>query len=397
MGIRFAKSIKIGNYLRINFNKNGISATVGKKGASVNIGKKGAYLNLSPAAVGIGGTGLSYRQKIAGGLGSKKKKSSSKTTAKKKKTYISAAEARESALKKKETIEEIEKLPVEQEEVFEEEKIDVVEQYGNDLEAITNIHKYTAPVMTKKEYREHVDSLESAAMRELCEYGIEGDEDTIENMVSSFMNNLELAYDVRVNYELEDNVLYADLDLPEIEDLEREYPSYTSNGKLVYKKKTNAALREEYARLVMSLGVFLTANYFNISSFIDEVVMSGFTSVRDKNGDLVDQYLYSVKYLRDVFEGLDLAKVDDLYAFILQFENRINMSSAYNFKAVRPYDMESVVKANEMVEDAIEAMKQLGYKSSELSGIRERLSEYRYETSGEYLKEGLRLLKEENS
>ena len=61
MGIRFAKSIKIGNYLRINFNKNGISATVGKKGASVNIGGKGAYLNLSPSAVGISGTGLSYR------------------------------------------------------------------------------------------------------------------------------------------------------------------------------------------------------------------------------------------------------------------------------------------------------------------------------------------------
>lgn len=76
MGIRFAKSIKIGNYLRINFTKNGLSATIGKKGASVNIGTKGAYLNLSPAAVGVNGTGLSYRQKILSLGASKKKKKS---------------------------------------------------------------------------------------------------------------------------------------------------------------------------------------------------------------------------------------------------------------------------------------------------------------------------------
>ena len=392
MGIRFAKSIKIGNYLRINFNKSGISATVGKKGASVNIGSKGAYLNLSPAAVGINGTGLSYRQKIAGGLGSKKKKSSSKSSGKKK-TYISASEAKSSSLKKKEEIEETPLL--EEENIMEEERIDVVEEYKNNHEAITNLHKYSSPVMNKKEYRDYVDGLESAAMKELCEYAIEGDEDTIENMVSSFMNNLELAYDVRVNYELEDHILYADLDLPEIEDLDRDYPAYTSKGKLVYKKKTNASLKEEYARLVMSLGVFLSAAYFNISSYIDEVVMSGFTSVRDKNGDLIDQYLYSVKYLREVFENSDLSKVDDLYNFILQFENRINMSTAYAFKAIKPYEMESLIAANELLDDAMQAMKQLGYKSSELTKIREKLSDYRYETSGEYLKEGLRLLKEE--
>ena len=390
MGIRFSKSIKIGNYLRINFNKNGISATVGKKGASVNIGSKGAYLNLSPAAVGVNGTGLSYRQKIVSGFGSKKKKTTSKKSSKKK-TYVSASETKASSLKKNEVVEEV------KENEALEQQADVVEEYNNNLEAITNIHKYTAPVMSKKQYREYVDGLESAAMKELCEFAIQGDEDTIENMVSSFMNNLELAYDVRVNYELEDNVRYADLDLPEIEDLEREYPVYNGAGILVYRRKTTAALKEEYARLVMSLGVFLTANFFNVSSYIDEVVMSGFTTIRNKSGDLVDQYLYSVKYLREVFEKTDFSEVDDLYEFILQFENRINMSSAYAFKAIKPYDMESVVKANELVDDAIEALKQLGYKSSQLTGIRERLCEYRYETSGEYLKEGLRLLKEENS
>lgn len=393
MGIRFAKSIKIGNFLRINFTKNGISATVGKRGASVNVGSKGAYLNLSPAAVGVNGTGLSYRQKIFS-LGSKKKKKETKKTEKKKKTYIAASEAaRQSSLKKKETYEE--KLPSvieNEEEVIE--TIDPVEEYENNLEAIVNLHRYASPVMNEEEFKDYVDSLDSAAKKELLSYAIDGDEDIIENMVSSFMNNLELAYDVRVNYELEGDTLYVDLDLPEIEEFSRDYPAY-NNGKIVTKKKTAAQMREEYARLVLSLGIFLSSGYFNVSPYIKTVVMSAFTTVRDRNGDLIDQYLYSVKYTRDIYENSELSEVEDPYQFLLQFENRINMSTAYNFKAVKPYEMESSLKTSELIDDALAALRELGYKASELNAIRDRLAEYRYENSSDYLKEGLRLLKED--
>ncbi len=396
MGIRFAKSIKIGNYLRLNFTKNGISATVGKRGASVNIGTKGTYLNLSPSAVGLTGTGLSYRQKIAGGIFGNNKKNKKKKTASsakktvREKTYISAEEAE--ALKKKAAEAKKAEAVKEPEEI--EEKTDIVKEYELNHEAIVNLHKYTAPVMTKKEYEKYVEGLDSEAMKELCEYAMEGDEDTIENMVSSFMNNLELAYDVRVNYELEDHVLYADLDLPEIEDLTREYPSW-NNGRITYKRKTAAELKEEYARLVLSLGVFLSANYFNVSSYIDKVVLSAFTTLRDKKGDLVDQYLYSVKYLRDVFEKTDLSEVDDLYQFLLKFENRINLSAANAFKPIEPYETEAVLKANELVDDALKALRELGYKASDLTNVAQKLSECHFETAGEYLKEGLRLLQEE--
>ena len=394
MGIRFAKSIKIGNYLRINFTKNGLSATIGKKGASVNVGTKGAYLNLSPAAVGINGTGLSYRQKILS-LGSSKKKKKTAASASKKKTYVSASEANKtSSLKKKEEVKEETKLLETVAEETTEDVIDPVEEYENNHEAIVNLHKYAAPVMDKKEFEEYAASLESEAKKELFRYALEGDEDIIENMVSSFMSSLELAYDVRANYELENDILYVDLDLPEIEELSREYPAY-NNGKLVTKRKTSAQMKEEYGRLVLSLGIFLADSYFNISPYIRQVVMSGFTSVRDKNGDLIDQYLYSVKYDRDVFEKTDLSKVDDPYKFLLQFENRINMSESYNFKAVKPYEMESALQTNELIDDAIAALKELGYKASELTSVRERLSEYRYENPGDYLKEGLRILKEE--
>ena len=370
MGMRFNKSIKLGKYLKINISKSGISATVGKKGASVNIGSKGTFLNLSPALAGLTGTGMSYRKKIAGGYANKKKKDK-KVSEELTDENVVYTEDQENTLT----------------------DTSVIDEYYQNMEAKTNIHKYTDDVMNKEQFKEYVDGLQSEASKELYQYSIEGDEDTIENLVSSFMNNLALAYEARVNYELENNILYVDLDLPEIEDLDSEYPVIVKN-KLSYKKKTSSALKEEYAKLVMSLGVFLTANFFNLSSYIDEVVMSAFTTARNNEGDLVDMYLYSVKYTREVFENTKLSDIDDLYSFMLQFENRINMSSAYTFKAIKPYEMESVIKTNSLIDDAVLGLKELGYKANEINDILDKLSQYNYETSSEYLKEGLRLIKE---
>ena len=387
MGIRFSKSIKINNFLKLNFTKNGISATVGKRGASVNIGGRGTYLNLSPNALGISGTGLSYRQKIVGGSSSSKKK---QKAVKKQETAVANTT---SSLKKK-GYEEIENNFINENAYADEiTETDAVEEYRNNLEATINLHKYTDNVMSKKQFARFVDGLDEGMNKEIYNLSMQGDEDIVESLVSSFMNNLTLAYDVRVNYELEDNVLYVDLDLPEIEDLETSYPTY-SNGKVVYRNKKGIELKGEYARMVLSLGVFLSANYFNLSSFIDEIVMSGFTTIRDKDGELVDQYLYSVRYTRDIFEKTDLSKLDDLFKFVLSFTNRINLSKTFSFKAIKPYETKIVIKTNSLVEEAALGLKEFGYKKAEIDAILPKLSEYHYETSGEYLKQALRLIKE---
>ena len=374
MGIRFSKSIKIGNYLKLNFSKSGVSATIGKKGASVNVGGKGAYLNLSPSAVGIKGTGLSYRQRILGGFNSDKK-------TKKKDSDTNLVTT--SSLKKKGTDATTQSLP----------DTSIIDDYNHNYEASVNLHKYTDNVLSKQSFKKYVDKMEDGLSKQLYLLSIDGDEDTIENLVSSFMNNLSLAYDVRVNYELEDNILYVDLDLPEIEDLSRDYPVLVKD-EIVYKKKTNTMLKEEYARLVMSISVFLSANYFNLSSYIDEIVISGFTTVRNNVGDLVDQYLYSVKYDRAVFEKTDLSKVDDLNDFILQFENRINLSTSNSFKAIKPFETELKIKTDSLIDEAVLGLKELGYKKEEINKVLSKLSEYQFETSGEYLKEALRLMRE---
>ncbi len=389
MGIRFSKSVRLGKYLRLNFSKSGVSASVGPRGASINVGSRGTFLNLSPALVGVNGTGISYRKKLSGAPGSKKDKeykpansaevlvpsAASSAAPEKPQFYAKPGPTPPVTITSRETV-----TP---------EK--VVETYAQNHEAKVNIHKYADPVMTKEQFAEYVASLESPASTELYRYAMEGDEDTIENFVGSFMGNLDLAYDLRANYELEDDALYVDLDLPEIENVNTNYPTI-KDLKLIYKKKTNAQLKEEYARTVMSLAIFLSANFFNVSSYINMVVFSGFTTVRDKDGELVDQYIYSVKFTRDIFEHTDLSKIDDVYEFALQFQNRIKMSSSYTFKPIKPYEMESVVAANLMVEDAALALRELGYRTADINYILPELMSLKLDSVSDYVREGLSIL-----
>ena len=185
---------------------------------------------------------------------------------------------------------------------------------------------------------------------------------------------------------------YIDLDLPEIEDFANQYPTLDKN-KTVIKKKTNAMLKEEYARSVLSLSIFLAANIFNMTSYIEKIIISAYTSLRDKNGDLKDTYLYSVKYTRDIFANTDLSKIDDPYKFLLQFENRINMSANYSFKAITPYEMASIEKTNALIDEAVEGLKGLGYKVKDINVILPELKKLDLKTSGEYIKKALKMLK----
>ena len=67
MGLHIRKSIKLGDFIKINANKTGPSVTVGGKKAKVTLGKKKVTASLP-------GTGISYDAKLGG---DKKKKASS--------------------------------------------------------------------------------------------------------------------------------------------------------------------------------------------------------------------------------------------------------------------------------------------------------------------------------
>ena len=347
MGIRFQKSIKIMKGVKLNISKSGVSVTVGKKGASVNLGGKGTYLNL-----GLPGTGLSYRQKITGNIGSLIKKK------------LGGAKDQEGQ--------------------------EVIEEYAAEHEAYCNTHKYTDNVMTLSKLSASLD-----------DGLINGDKKAVEEKIGEFNGALELPYEIGVNYSLDGNKLYADLDLPEIEDLQEDYPSLKADGTVSVKKKSKATLKEEYAQVVVSIGIFLAANYFNISPAIKTIVLSAFTQKKNKAGEEVDTYIYSVQFLRGAFEKIDLSKIDDVHHFITQFDCRMNMSESFTFKAISPFEMpesddlgDIFTKGNALVEEAIKNLEAMGFDAKELAKVKEKLEGLDLASAKEYMKEAMKLLSE---
>ena len=363
MGIRFAKSIKLGDLFKVNISKTGISATIGKKGASINVGNKGTYLNLSPSIAGISGTGVSYRKKITSGYGS----------------LLNNLTGNNNTNSSKENI----KVTLDD---------SVIKDYEESLYNSINIHKLSDSVLNSEGFDKKISSESNSDIKDIYTKCKNGDEDTIESLVGSFFANFDFVYPVTASYELEDSVLYIDLDLPEIEDFVEQYPTIVKD-KIVNKNKTKKQLKQEYAYTVMSLSIYIAAQTFNISTSIKEVIISGFTSLRDSNGDLKDSYLYSIKYSRNVFENTNFEDIDNAYEFINKFENRINLNTdTFTFKSIKPYEMPSVEKNNELIFDAVSALKELGYKNTVINKILPSLNELKLNSSGEYLKEALKLI-----
>lgn len=171
------------------------------------------------------------------------------------------------------------------------------------------------------------------------EKALQGDAEYIEAASEQWIASCELPVEIATQFEYraDEHCLMVDLDLPEIEDLPTETAVQMANGNLKIKDKTQKALRGEYAECVFGLAVFVASSLFNASPEIQMVVVSGYTQRRNKAGDIVDDYIFSIKFTREQFYCLDYGTMDP-ESFCLGFENRCNVSSTKVFKAIEPFE-----------------------------------------------------------
>lgn len=167
-----------------------------------------------------------------------------------------------------------------------------------------------------------------------------GDSKVICDIFDSWITNMELPMEININYEwdVEHQTMGLDVDLPEIEDLPETIKIKTDSGTLKEKKKTQTELRQEYAKMIFGLVVFIGSHVFDISPTIKRILISGYTQRRNKVGDLFDCYIYSLILNREGFEKTDLKYVDPL-SFCMQFENRCNLTKTQLFKEIKPYEL----------------------------------------------------------
>lgn len=167
---------------------------------------------------------------------------------------------------------------------------------------------------------------------------LKGDDEFINNSIQTKLNDIELPVEFSIDYEYDPKGhLFVDLDLPEIEDLPTAKAQILQSGKISIKNKNLKELKKDYATCVCGLAFYFAGEFFNISPMILSITISGYTQrPSPKTGNIEDQYVYSVIFKREIFDKLNIQKIDPIRAFE-NFESFIHVNSAFELKTITPF------------------------------------------------------------
>lgn len=167
---------------------------------------------------------------------------------------------------------------------------------------------------------------------------INGSQVFVESSIDSFLESMTLPVNFEVSYEYSQDkkILKVDLDLPEIEDLPTSKVTTLSSGKVKLKEKTQKEIREQYLICVTGLAFFFGSHLFNISSNINELLISAYTQrISKKTGIMNDEYVYSVLFDRDSFSKINIENIVPYLAFE-DFQHVINYSKTFELATIEP-------------------------------------------------------------
>jgi hypothetical protein len=99
-------------------------------------------------------------------------------------------------------------------------------------------------------------------------------------------------------------------------------------------------LRREYALCVCGVAFYFSGLFFNVTSNIKKIQISGYTQRLDKKtGHTEDEYVYSVKFDRQTFESLNIDQIDPMEA-IDNFDRRMNITSIFELRKIEPFGID---------------------------------------------------------
>ena len=88
--------------------------------------------------------------------------------------------------------------------------------------------------------------------------------------------------------------------------------------------------------------MLLRAGIFSLCANVENILISGYAQKRDKDGEKHDEFLYSIVFTREGFIDKDFSSIEPIN-FCMQFPNRCKLSSAFIFKAIKPYTKEESI------------------------------------------------------
>lgn len=381
MGLRFRKYISIIPGVKVNISKSGFSTTIGPKGASVNVGKRGVFVN-----AGLPGTGIFMRERISA-------KNSKDSEAPRDDTW--AIESQTDKLNEQREYElkvwlqtprpmeypKYNRCPME---VQKPEKHSIKKQctlylkvgfvalllsyfYGSTAMEILSISVSVAAVLCSlicreikyktemSEWQKEYDKWDSEQknLEEDFVAIIDCGKEEPDEALSIAFNNIEWPYLTYISYEIKNDTVFADIDLPEIEMLPEEIYIVKGRGnskEIGTKTKAQVKQREEYAQHIHGVGMLVCGTIFSVLQYVNTVVVSGYSQRKSKqSAETHNDYLFSFKASRHDWSTLidfNLLEVVDPVDELEMFALRRDMTSNFIFKPIEPYSLELIDDLN---------------------------------------------------
>ncbi|MBI5430358.1 MAG: DUF4236 domain-containing protein [Nitrosomonadales bacterium] len=389
MGVRFRRSIKLAPGLRLNFSGSGVSLSAGPRGASVNFGSRGTFVN-----TGIPGTGLYSRSR----LGAATSESSGRpgkvnVTASVKvgddgtvtfldsngqplSDYLTNLAKRQQGAKIRELLEQ------------------TCSEINAETEALGRIHCHTpkpddAPQYIPLEFpqpepkhpvlkgvgliarllgkRVQIEAKEAEARRlyndsiarwhsekalfeaqqeeesKRFDERLRRDQDFMQQVLEENLCAITWPRETLVSFEInrEGKSVAIDIDLPEIEDMQRKIASVPQRGyKLNLKEVKGKPLQALYSQHVHGVGFRIAGEIFASLPTVQDITLSAFTQrVDPATGHHTDTYVYSANISRSIWDKInfDNLSVIDVVSAFEQFELRRKISRSEVLEGILPF------------------------------------------------------------
>lgn len=209
----------------------------------------------------------------------------------------------------------------------------------------------------RAEHREEMEEWKAAAQDHEAEQDAEaalferaqmGDADATASLLQQTLEEVDWPRETLFDFQIDDDgrTLWLDVDLPEIEDLPDQTARPAKRGyRVLVKDKSSKQLREEYMTHVHAIGFRVLGETFHLLPTVETIYLSAYSQRVDKStGHVGDEYLYSVKVDRSVWEGLNHSNVEaiDLRDCFEQFELRRMMTKTGIFTPIKPFQPEEV-------------------------------------------------------
>ncbi len=356
----------------MNLGKTGLgSFSVGK----TNFGTRGIYQNFN-----IPGTGLTYRAKVADGIGSTAAKPRSPQRSSSGITVqfildhedgsVSLQDMNGNPLPDKVA----KKVKAQNRPILEAFLEEQCAKHNGEVEDMINLHIHTPspsreidwnPEPIPPEYQKYgpLDSLLSKRRNKITEENeklhhdytkalehweyaktaIYDDVELMAGLLESALSSINWPRETLVSFDIQDQGrrIFLDVHLPEVEDMPTTKANVNKQQlRLTVKDRSQAQIRQEYVRHIFAIAFRLIGDIFAFLPASREVIFSGYSQRTDKaSGHIRDDYLLSVKVNRSDWERLNFNSLEltDPVECLSQYEVRWNATKTGAISAIEPF------------------------------------------------------------